>query len=97
MEYVLSKSICKVLDRELRISHSFGGSNTLDCKFILMKVQMKLLKKLNKINFNMLLVKKDDYLIGLQIWLLDLFYIFLLIKTMYLLLIKTLIVKLSKK
>ena len=31
MEYVLAKSICKLLDRELRISHSFGGSNTLDC------------------------------------------------------------------
>ena len=31
MEYVLAKSVCKLLDRELRISHSFGGSNTLDC------------------------------------------------------------------
>ena len=26
MEYVLAKSVCKLLDRELRISHSFGGS-----------------------------------------------------------------------
>jgi len=25
MEYVLAKSICKLLDRDLRISHSFGG------------------------------------------------------------------------
>jgi TRAP-type uncharacterized transport system substrate-binding protein len=31
MEYVLAKSICKLLDRDLRISHSFGGSNTLEC------------------------------------------------------------------
>ena len=30
-EYILAKSICKVLDRELEISHSYGGSNTLEC------------------------------------------------------------------
>ena len=31
MEYVLAKSICKLLDRELRRSHNYGGSNTLEC------------------------------------------------------------------
>ena len=45
MEYVLAKSICKLLDRDLRISHSFGGSNTLECDIRFDESAMKLLLK----------------------------------------------------
>jgi hypothetical protein len=30
-EYILAKSVCKLLGRELEVSHSYGGTNTLDC------------------------------------------------------------------
>ena len=29
-EYILAKSVCKLLGRELEVSHSYGGTNTLD-------------------------------------------------------------------
>ena len=59
MEYVLAKSVCKLLDRELRISHSFGGSNTLDCFTRLDDSVDEIIKKLNKTNFNMPLSRKQ--------------------------------------
>ena len=60
MEYVLSKSICKVLDRELRISHSFGGSNTLDCQIHFDESVDEIIKKIEQNQFQYAVVKKDD-------------------------------------
>ena len=60
MEYVLSKSISKVLDRELRISHSFGGSNTLDCQIHFDESVDEIIKKIEQNQFQYAVVKKDD-------------------------------------
>ena len=60
MEYVLSKSICQVLDTELRISHSFGGSNTLDCQIHLDESVDEIIKKIEQNQFQYAVVKKDD-------------------------------------
>ena len=60
MEYVLSKSICKVLDRELRISHSFGGSNTLDCQIHFDESVDEIIKKIEQNQFQYAIIKKSD-------------------------------------
>ena len=49
-EYILAKSICKVLDRELEISHSYGGSNTLECDTRLDDSVDEIIKKITRGN-----------------------------------------------
>jgi len=60
MEYVLAKSVCKLLDRELRISHSFGGSNTLDCFTRLDSSADEIIKKIEQNQFQYAIIKKSD-------------------------------------
>ena len=60
MEYVLAKSVCKLLDRELRISHSFGGSNTLDCLTRLDSSADKIIKKIEQNQFQYAIIKKSE-------------------------------------
>jgi len=60
MEYVLAKSVCKLLDRELRISHSFGGSNTLDCLTRLDDSVDEIIKKIEQNQFQYAIIKKAD-------------------------------------
>ena len=60
MEYVLAKSVCKLLDRELRISHSFGGSNTLDCFTRLDSSADEIIKKIEQNQFQYAIIKKSE-------------------------------------
>ncbi len=60
MEYVLAKSICKLLDRELRISHSFGGSNTLDCNIRFDESVDEIFTKIEQNQFQYAVVQKND-------------------------------------
>tara|TARA_Y100001935_G_C17293830_1_gene504979 strand:- start:1483 stop:2064 length:582 start_codon:yes stop_codon:yes gene_type:complete len=60
MEYVLAKSICKLLDRELRISHSFGGSNTLDCNIRFDESVDDIITKIEQNQFQYAVVQKND-------------------------------------
>jgi hypothetical protein len=60
MEYVLAKSVCKLLDRELRISHSFGGSNTLDCLTRLDGSADEIIKKIEQNQFQYAIIKKSE-------------------------------------
>ena len=60
MEYVLAKSVCKLLDRELRISHSFGGSNTLDCYTRLDSSADEIIKKIEQNQFQYAIIKKSE-------------------------------------
>jgi len=60
MEYVLAKSVCKLLDRELRISHSFGGSNTLDCFTRLDSSAAEIIKKIEQNQFQYAIIKKSE-------------------------------------
>ena len=60
MEYVLAKSVCKLLDRELRISHSFGGSNTLDCVTRLDDSVDEIIKKIEQNQFQYAIIKKVE-------------------------------------
>jgi len=60
MEYVLAKSVCKLLDRELRISHSFGGANTLDCFTRLDSGANEIIKKIEQNQFQYAIIKKSD-------------------------------------
>ena len=60
MEYVLAKSVCKLLDRELRISHSFGGSNTLDCFTRLDSGADEIIKKIEQNQFQYAIIKKSE-------------------------------------
>jgi hypothetical protein len=60
MEYVLAKSVCKLLDRELRISHSFGGSNILDCFTRLDSSADEIIKKIEQNQFQYAIIKKSE-------------------------------------
>ncbi len=60
MEYVIAKSICKLLDRELRISHTFGGSNTLDCNVRFDESVDEIITKIEQNQFQYAIVKRDD-------------------------------------
>ena len=60
MEYVLAKSVCKLLDRELRISHSFGGANTLDCLTRLDSSADEIIKKIEQNQFQYAIIKKSE-------------------------------------
>ena len=60
MEYVLAKSVCKLLDRELRISHSFGGNNSLDCLTRLDSSADEIIKKIEQNQFQYAIIKKSD-------------------------------------
>ena len=60
MEYVLAKSVCKLLNRELRISHSFGGSNTLDCLTRLDSSADEIIKKIEQNQFQYAIIKKSE-------------------------------------
>ena len=60
MEYVLAKSVCKLLDRELRISLSFGGANTLDCFTRLDSGADEIIKKIEQNQFQYAIIKKSD-------------------------------------
>jgi len=60
MEYVLAKSVCKLLDREIRISHSFGGSNTLDCLTRLDSSADEIIKKIEQNQFQYAIIKKSE-------------------------------------
>jgi len=60
MEYVLAKSVCKLLDRELRISHSYGGANTLDCFTRLDSGADEIIKKIEQNQFQYAIIKKSD-------------------------------------
>ena len=60
MEYVLAKSVCKLLDRELRISHSFGGSNTLDCLTRLDSSADEIIKKIEQNQIQYAIIKKSE-------------------------------------
>ncbi len=60
MEYVLAKSICKLLNRELRISHTFGGSNTLECNVRFDDSVDEIIKKIEQNQFQYAIVKRED-------------------------------------
>ena len=60
MEYVLAKSICKLLDRELRISHSYGGSNTLECDIRFDESVDEIITKIEQNQFQYAIIKSDD-------------------------------------
>ena len=60
MEYVLAKSICKLLDRDLRISHSFGGSNTLECDIRFDKSADEIITKVEQNQFQYAVISKKD-------------------------------------
>ena len=60
MEYVLAKSVCKLLDRELRISHSFGGNNSLDCLTRLDSSADEIIKKIEQNQFQYAIIKKSE-------------------------------------
>ena len=59
-EYILAKSICKVLDRVLEISHSYGGSNTLECDTRLDDSVDEIIKKIEQNQFQYAIIKKSD-------------------------------------
>ena len=59
-EYILAKSICKVLYRELEISHSYGGSNTLECDTRLDDSVDEIIKKIEQNQFQYAIIKKSD-------------------------------------
>ena len=59
-EYILAKSICKVLARELEISHSYGGSNTLECDTRLDDSVDEIIKKIEQNQFQYAIIKKSD-------------------------------------
>ncbi len=59
-EYILAKSVCKVLDRELEISHSYGGSNTLECDTRLDDSVDEIIKKIEQNQFQYAIIKKSD-------------------------------------
>ena len=60
MEYVVAKSICKLLDRDLRISHSFGGSNTLECNIRFDESADEIITKVEQNQFQYAIIKKSD-------------------------------------
>jgi len=62
MEYVLAKSICKLLDRDLRISHSFGGSNTLECDIRFDESADEIITKVEQNQFQYAVILKEDIL-----------------------------------
>ena len=62
MEYVLAKSICKLLDRDLRISHSFGGSNTLECNIRFDESADEIITKVEQNQFQYAVILKEDML-----------------------------------
>ena len=62
MEYVLAKSICKLLDRDLRISHSFGGSNTLECDIRFDESADEIITKVEQNQFQYAVISKQDIL-----------------------------------
>ena len=62
MEYVLAKSICKLLGRELRRSHNFGGSNTLECNIRFDDSIDELITKIEQNQFQYAVIKSDDLL-----------------------------------
>lgn len=62
MEYVLAKSICKLLDRDLRISHSFGGSNTLECNIRFDESADEIITKVEQNQFQYAVILKKDML-----------------------------------
>jgi len=62
MEYVLAKSICKLLDRDLRISHSFGGSNTLECDIRFDESADEIITKVEQNQFQYAVILKEDML-----------------------------------
>lgn len=59
-EYVLAKSICKLLDRDLRISHSYGGSNTLDCNIRFDESIDEIVTKIEQNQFQYAVISKKD-------------------------------------
>ena len=59
-EYILAKSICKVLARELEISHSYGGSNTLECDTRHDNSVDEIIKKIEQNQFQYAIIKKSD-------------------------------------
>lgn len=59
-EYILAKSICKVLTRELEISHSYGGSNTLECDTRHDDSVDEIIKKIEQNQFQYAIIKKSD-------------------------------------
>ena len=85
-----SKSICKLLDRDLRISHSFGGSNTLECNIRFDESADEIITKVEQNQFQYAVILKEDMLNRPLILLFVLFYIFLQTKNIFLLLIKML-------
>ena len=62
MEYVLAKSICKLLDRDLRISHSFGGSNNLECNIRFDESADEIITKVEQNQFQYAVILKEDML-----------------------------------
>lgn len=62
MEYVLAKSICKLLDRDLRVSHSFGGSNTLECDIRFDESADEIITKVEQNQFQYAVILKEDML-----------------------------------
>ena len=97
MEYVLAKSICKLLDRDLRISHSFGGSNTLECNIRFDESADEIITKVEQNQFQYAVILKEDMLNRPSNLAIRSVYIFLQIKNIFLLLIKMLTQILLKK
>ena len=57
---MFGKKCCKLLDRELRISHSFGGANTLDCLTRLDSSADEIIKKIEQNQFQYAIIKKSE-------------------------------------
>jgi len=60
-EYILAKSVCKLLGRELEVSHSYGGTNTLDCSVTFNNSIDDIITKIEQNQFQYAIVKSSEF------------------------------------
>jgi len=60
-EYILAKSVCKLLGRELEVSHSYGGTNTLDCSVSFNNSVDDIITKIEQNQFQYAILKSSEF------------------------------------
>jgi len=60
-EYILAKSVCKLLGRELEVSHSYGGTNTLDCSVSFNNSVDDIITKIEQNQFDIDVIKEINF------------------------------------
>ena len=60
-EYILAKSVCKLLGRELEVSHSYGGTNTLDCSVSFNNSIDDIITKIEQNQFQYAILKSSEF------------------------------------